>query len=87
METEKIESQLQEIQARNKRVEADKAWETSWIRRIYIAVATYVFALLWLTMISVDKPGLNALVPTVAYILSTVSLSSIKKRWIRKRLQ
>ncbi len=35
-----LEQRVQELEARNKRVEADKAWETSWARRVAIAVLT-----------------------------------------------
>ena len=47
----------QEIQAlidRNKRVEAGKAWETSWVRRILIAIVTYVAACIFLTVTGAD---------------------------------
>jgi len=33
-----LEKEVTDIKARNKRVEADKAWETSWSRKIVIAV-------------------------------------------------
>jgi hypothetical protein len=84
---EEIKEQIEEIKARNKRVEADKAWETSWARRGFIAAITYVFAVIWLNVIHANVPFLNAFVPTVGYILSTVSLESIKRRWIQKKLK
>lgn len=31
-----LEKEINDIKARNKRVELDKAWETSWTRRICI---------------------------------------------------
>ena len=31
-----LEKEIEQIKVRNKRVEKDKAWETSWIRRICI---------------------------------------------------
>ena len=40
-----LERRIQAIEERNKRVEADKAWETSLTRRVSIAVITYFFAL------------------------------------------
>ena len=41
MENEEIIDEINAIKARNNRVEKDKAWETSWIRRICIAILTY----------------------------------------------
>ena len=36
-----LESRLKAIEIRNKKVEDDKAWETSWVRRIVIMALTY----------------------------------------------
>jgi len=80
-----LQQKIEEIQARNARVEADKAWETSWVRRGFIAVATSVFALVWMLIIENDQPFLTAFIPAVGYVLSTISLTSIKRRWMRGR--
>lgn len=80
-----LQQQIDEIKQRNSRVESDKAWETSWVRRGFIAAVTYVFAVLWLEIIQNDRSWLNALVPTVGYILSTISLASLKQWWINKK--
>jgi len=76
-----IEEEIQNIQERNRRVEIDKAWETSWTRRVFIATVTYIIAGVWLVMIHDSKPLLKALIPTVGYLLSTLSLPFIKKWW------
>lgn len=39
--TKTLESRLAEIESRNARVENDKAWETSWTRKLTIAIMTY----------------------------------------------
>ncbi len=39
---ENLEKEIAEIKKRNQRVEADKAWETSWTRRILVLVLTYL---------------------------------------------
>jgi hypothetical protein len=82
---ESLENTLREIQERNKRVEADKAWETSLTRRLSIAVITYLTACLFLLLIGVELPHVNALVPTGGYLLSTVSLPWIRRRWMANR--
>jgi len=76
-----IEKEIEIIKERNGRVETDKAWETSWVRRLFIAVVTYVIALWWMTSIGETSTHLKAAVPTGGYILSTLSLSFIKKWW------
>ena len=85
-----MNNQTQEIQAlidRNKRVEAGKAWEVSWFRRILIAVFTYVAACIILTITTGDHMSayLPALVPSVGYLLSTMSVGRVKMWWIKNR--
>ena len=75
-------STINEIQIRNKRVEADKAWETSFLRRLSIAIMTYFIAALFLWSIKVPNFWLNALVPAGGFLLSTLSLPFLKKWWI-----
>lgn len=79
-----IESRITELEARNKRVEADKAWETSWTRRIAIAALTYFVVCLYLALVIHIDPWLNALVPVVGFLLSTLTLSYIKAMWIKR---
>lgn len=74
---------LKEIHERNKRVEADKAWEISNTRRVMIAIATYLVFVLFLWLINAPKPWINALVPALAFILSTLTLPFIKKFWLK----
>ena len=81
------ESQIAAILERNKRVETDKAWETSWCRRITITVLTYAIAALFLWLIANDRFWLNAGVPALGYLLSTLSLPWVKNQWIRKMLR
>jgi len=80
-----LEQEILEINERNRRVEMDKAWEVSWTRRLFIAVVTYIVAGIWLVLISDSVPWLKALVPTGGYILSTLSLPFVKRRWGRSR--
>ncbi len=80
-----LEQEIIALKARNARVEADKAWEISWTRRILIAVMTYVIAAIWLVLINDTKPFLKALVPAVGYLLSTISIGVVKKWWVGRR--
>lgn len=73
---------LSSIEFRNKRVELDKKWETSFTRRLAIAILTYVIAAAFLLLAEIPSPYLNALVPTGGYLLSTLSLMWLKKLWI-----
>ncbi len=73
---------IEEILARNSRVETDKAWETSKTRRVIIAGITYLTATAFLKLIENDAPFINALVPVGGYLLSTLSLPFVKQWWV-----
>jgi hypothetical protein len=79
----KLSADLRAIQERNRRVEAHKAWETSFTRRFFIALITYVTVTLFLWLIDVPKPFINALVPTGGFLLSTLSLPWVKFYWLK----
>lgn len=77
-------SDIETIIARNARVEADKAWETSWARKLCIAAFTYVFLTCYLPFLGVPNSYLHATVPTLGYLFSTMSMGFIKSWWIEK---
>lgn len=79
-----LQKRLEAIEERNRRVEAEKAWETSMFRVCLIALLTYLVAAIFLFSANLPHPFLNALVPTIGYILSTQSLPVVKKAWIRR---
>jgi hypothetical protein len=78
-----LESRVAAIEARNQRVEADKRWETSWTRKISIALLTYALVTGFLFYIDNDAPFINALVPTGGFLLSTLLLKGIRSFWER----
>ncbi|MBU0731712.1 hypothetical protein KKC88_02430 [Patescibacteria group bacterium] len=80
---EQIEKDLAEIKKRNEAVEADKAWEVSYSRRIILLILTYIAIGVYLWLIKVERPWLNAIVPAVAFMLSTLSMPYFKKLWLK----
>jgi len=38
-----LEEKVERIETRNKRVEEDKAWETSYSRRVLLFIFTYIY--------------------------------------------
>ncbi len=79
-----IEKEIQEIKERNRKVERDKAWETSKTRKLIIAVLTYFVIVLFFFAAGLPKPWENSIVPTAAFVVSTLTLPLIKKVWIKK---
>ncbi len=80
-----IENEIKKIQERNRCVEIDKEWETSAIRRIMIAIITFVVALLFLSIIKVENAFLAAFVPMGGFLISTFSIKPARKVWEKMR--
>lgn len=76
-----LEERVAKIEARNKRVEADKAWEGSWTRKSLIALFTYLAIALYMKFVLGINPWINAIVPTVGFLLSTLTMSWFKEMW------
>lgn len=85
MEMGDIELKIINIEERNRRVEADKTWETSWTRRLLLSAFTYLAVALYLRAISVPRPWLNAIVPAVAFMISTLTMPWFKSVWMKSR--
>ncbi len=80
-----LEKRLEAIEQRNKRVELDKAWEISWVRKILITILTYIVVMLFFLVAQLPKPFINSIVPTAGFVLSTLSLPFFKKVWIKQQ--
>jgi len=80
-----LEKEILEIKERNKRVEKDKAWETSFTRRICIVILTYLVVILYSYIINkFNNIFLSSLVPVLGFVLSTLSLKFIRKIWEKR---
>ena len=84
-EIEDVRREIEEIKKRNQRVELDKAWETSFFRKILIAILTYVVIVIFFITAGLLKPFINAIVPTIGFLLSTLSIPFFKKVWIKNK--
>lgn len=80
----KLEQEIKKIKERNIKVEADKAWETSFFRKILIAILTYLVIVLFFYFADLQKPFINAIVPTLGFILSNLSVPVFKNLWIKQ---
>ena len=84
-EIKKLQEEMEAIKLRNKKVEADKAWETSWTRKILIALITYVLIVLVMTITKFQSPFKEAIVPSIAYLLSMSVIPVFKQIWIKNQ--
>lgn len=86
MELKEIEERINRIEERNKRVELDKSWETSWTRKVCIMILTYIVVIIYSYVIrNYDNILLSSLVPVIGFTLSTLSLKYIRKMWEKNK--
>ena len=81
-----IEEEINQIKERNKKVELDKKWETSWTRRLCICVLTYIIVVIYSYVISkYNNIFLSSLVPVIGFTLSTLSLKIVRNMWQKNK--
>jgi len=81
----KLKKEIELIKERNARVEVDKAWETSLVRKVLVAVLTYIVIVLFFFFADLPSPFVNAIVPTVGFVLSTLSVPLFKRLWLKRK--
>ena len=81
---DKLEAEIRSIKERNRRVEADKAWERSWSRRALLMLFTYLAIGIYLNVINIPNAWLTAVVPSVGFMLSTLTLPYFKSLWVSR---
>jgi len=80
---EDLEHRISIIEKRNKGVELNKTWETSSTRRGLLILFTYLAIALYLKFVVGINPWINAVVPSVGFLLSTLTLPFFKKLWAK----
>mgnify|MGYP001033026835 FL=1 len=86
MDNKDLENEIAKIKERNKRVELDKAWETSWTRKICICILTYIVVVIYSYLINKNNNiWLSSLVPVIGFTLSTVSINLVRTVWEKNR--
>jgi hypothetical protein len=85
MGIKQLEREINKIKERNKRVELDKAWETSLVRKILIGILTYIVITIFFIFAGLPKPWINSIVPSLAFVLSTPTLNFFKRIWLKQK--
>ena len=60
-----IQKEIEQLKERNKRVETDKARETSITRKVLIMILTYSVIVIFFYTAELYKPRINAIIPTI----------------------
>jgi hypothetical protein len=82
---QELQKEVDAIKKRNAKVETNKAWETSWTRRGLITLLTYMVVVLFFHTSQLPQPWLNAIVPSGAFVLSTLSVPFVKSWWLKQQ--
>ena len=78
-----LEDSLGRIIERNKKVEVDKAWETSLTRKTLLVTFTYLSVGLYMQAIGIENAWINAVIPSLGFLLSTLTLPFFKNLWLK----
>lgn len=78
-----LEREINKIKERNKKVEADKSWETSRTRKILVFILTYIVIVIFFYFAGLPKPFVNSIIPAIAFVLSTLTLPFFRKPWLK----
>ena len=81
---ESLTKDVEQIKERNRKVELDKKWEISLTRRFLLVSFTYLSIGLYMNFINIKNAWLNAIVPSIGFLLSTLTLPFFKKCWIKR---
>ena len=82
MDNNDLQKEIEKIKDRNKKVELDKKWETSWTRKFCICILTYIVVVIYSIMIQkISNIWLSSLVPVIGFTLSTLSLKYVRLIW------
>ena len=80
-----LKKEIEKIKERNKKVEKDKAWETSLLRKISIATLTYIVVVIYSYLTTnFSNIFLSSLVQVIGFILSNLSLKLIRNIFDKK---
>lgn len=82
MDNNELKNEIEKIKKRNEKVELNKAWETSWTRKLCICILTYIVVVIYSFLINkINNIWLSSLVPVIGFTLSTVSLKLVRNIW------
>lgn len=80
-----LKQEIEKIKLRNKKVEKDKAWETSLTRTLFVAISTYILVFIFMYLINDPYPYYKAFIGAASYFISTLTYRVLKNWWLKKK--
>lgn len=84
-DSQSIITRISKIEQRNRRVELDKAWEGSATRKFLVFLCTYIVIGIFMWSIGLEKPHIQAIIPSIGFMLSTLTIPFAKRVWIQQK--
>lgn len=81
-----LENRLSAMDYRDRVKNYDKEFGSSLIRVTIVMAITYAVLSVYMLLINVDRPFTGAIIPTIGFQLSTLSLPSIRACYVERRL-
>lgn len=82
-----LEAKVQKLELISKYNMLKEDWEESFVSDLISALAIYAFSALFLWILNIPDPLLNALVPPIGLFASRFSIPRIKNFWIKMKLK
>ena len=76
-----LRRRIKKLENRQKQADAHAAWQQSWTRTALICAATYAVLAPYMCLAQLNDAWVGAVVPTVAYALSTFQLPAARRAW------
>jgi len=76
-----LKIEIEKLKESNKKVDTNKAWEISLTRKIFLMFLIYLVVTLTLIATKNPQPFVSALIPSIGFFLSTLSVPFAKNIW------
>lgn len=82
-----LEERITKLELVERYNKLQKSWEVSPIRITYILVSTYFFVVIFLYILDIEDPFLNAAIPAGTFVISQTSVSFLKRFWVKSYIE
>ena len=77
-----LQHEIGTLKHRNRLTDLDKAWDASAIRAVLLMGFTYLTLVVYLHALGIKSAWQNAVVPAAGFMLSMLSMPSVKSIWL-----
>lgn len=82
---EKLEKDVFKLSSKVKKIQNEKEWHTSIVKKLTHSFITYLFTVSLLYSINYDDYLVDALIPTAVFFVAQFVTPVVKSLWIRRK--